>query len=415
MPSALGRPLLGVVKVHHIEHIGKTVCLDRAAISHLVSLDVVDGSTQIGHKAPVLPESLVHIEHDVGVGLRVKASCLGIVTVLSSLRDGGLGRRIILLRIEVVSIVYAYTSCDIEPVKDVVTCIQRQHITFLVVVAEITVVDPVRVLHTQVSRKVIAPELFHQFRSRIVSLEAPVKVEVLATREKICRCKRVCIHTLIGHVLVLLDNVACTGIKTELVIEEVCRVPECKVITVIQVVRYDSVRIDCRSREICLVLVCSAGNGKGISIGMTCLEVVLRSVTAALSHLRAPAVDAGPAVLAVQTCSIPVLELWQTERIEKLRIAGECHFKPSCLTFLSCDHHCSVCRLRAIEGCRCRTGQHRDGLNVFRVDVCDGLGGSLRVELCATASSEVIHRHAVDDIKCVGTLAYGFVTTENDL
>ena len=84
MPSALDRSLLGVVKVHHIEHIGKTVCLDRAAISHLVSLDVVDGSTQIGHKAPVLPESLVHIEHDVSVGLRVKASCLGIVTVLSS-------------------------------------------------------------------------------------------------------------------------------------------------------------------------------------------------------------------------------------------------------------------------------------------------------------------------------------------
>ncbi len=78
-------------------------------------------------------------------------------------------------------------------------------------------------------------------------------------------------------------------------------------------------------------------------------------------------------------------------------------------------HYGSVGRLRTVEGSCGRAGEHRYALDVLGVDVCDGLGRSLGVELRAAASAEVVHRDAVDDIQRVGRLADGLVAPEHHL
>ena len=57
------------------------------------------------------------------------------------------------------SIVDADTPCHVQPVKNLVTQTCRSHITFLVVQTEITVSNPVRILHTEVTFA-LWPELY---------------------------------------------------------------------------------------------------------------------------------------------------------------------------------------------------------------------------------------------------------------
>lgn len=82
---------------------------------------------------------------------------------------------------------------DIQPREDVVAGRKRQHITLLVRVAQVAVVDPEGILHAQVTAfHVRTPELLHEFRPFVVTLEATVKVKILAPREQVGRSTSVC-------------------------------------------------------------------------------------------------------------------------------------------------------------------------------------------------------------------------------
>ena len=105
--------------------------------------------------------------------------------------------------------------------------------------------NPIRILHAQVTAfQVVRPELFHKFRGGIVTLENTIGVEVRPAGEKINRNQRVGVDTLIGHVLILLIDVAGRSIQTQLVFQEIGRIAKCEVVTVVFIIGNDTIRID---------------------------------------------------------------------------------------------------------------------------------------------------------------------------
>jgi len=144
------------------------------------------------------------------------------MAVLAAVGDGRIRRGIEFLRVERIRIVEAHAPGDIQPREDVVAGRKRQHITLLVRVAQVAVVDPVGILHAQVTAfHVRTPELLHEFRPFVVTLEATVKVKILAPREQVGRNQRVRINALVGHVLVFLIDVAGARIELEPVFQKV--------------------------------------------------------------------------------------------------------------------------------------------------------------------------------------------------
>ena len=167
------------------------------------------------------------------------------MTVLSAFRNRCLSSGVVFLRVEVVGIIDAHAACNVEPVQNVIAHIQGKHIPPLVIVAQVAVVYPVRVLHAQVAGEVVAPELFHQLGAGIVPFEVAVQVEVLAAGEEICRCQRVRIDSLVGHVLVLLHYIARTCVKFQFVFQEIGCIAEGEVVAVIYIVWDDAVGVHC--------------------------------------------------------------------------------------------------------------------------------------------------------------------------
>ena len=165
------------------------------------------------------------------------------MTVLSSFGNSRLGSGVVFLGIEVVRVIDAHAACNVEPVQNVIAHIQGKHIPPLVIVAQVAVVYPVRVLHAQVAGEVVAPELLHQLGAGIVPFEVAVQVEILAAGEEICRCQRVRIDSLVGHVLVLLHYIACTCVKFQFVLQEIGCIAEGEVVAVIDIVGYDAVGV----------------------------------------------------------------------------------------------------------------------------------------------------------------------------
>ena len=418
VPARLLGPFLRVIQIEDVEDVRKSVLLDRAAVRQLIGFDVVDRGAYVRVQRPVVAEGLVDIDHHVTVGLRVVGPGLGVVAVLAAVGDGRIRRGVEFLRVERVHVVDPDAPRDVQPRQNVVRGREREHVALLVRVAEVAVGDPVGVLHPQVAAlHVRRPELFHELRTLVVTFETAVEVEVLAPREEVGRDQRVRVDALVGHVLVLLVDVAGRGIQTQLVVQEVGGVAEGEVIAVVFVVGDDPVGIDCRSREIGLVAVRTARKRKGIRVDVPRLEEVIGRVAVARGCIQpfAPAVDVRSAALPVESRSVAVLELGLHERVQKLRIARKRHLQGPGFAFFRRDHDRAVRSLRTVEGGGCSARQHRHRLDVLGVQVGDGLGGSARVELRAASAAEVVHRNTVDDVQRVRRLRNGLVAAQHDL
>ena len=340
------------------------------------------------------------------------------MAVLAAVGDGRIRRGIEFLRVERIRIVEAHAPGDIQPREDVVAGRKRQHITLLVRVAQVAVVDPVGILHAQITAfHIRTPELLHEFRPFVVTLEATVKVEILTPREQVGRNQRVRIDSLIGHVLVFLIDVAGARIELEPVFQKVRSVAEREIVTVVLVVGDDSVRVDRSCRKIGLVLIRTARNRNGVGIDMPRLEIVVRRITVAgrREQLLAPAVNPRAAAGAVQARAVAILELGQHERIQEFRIARKRNLQRSSLPLLRRNHHGSVRGFRTVESRSCGARQHRHRLNILGVEVCDGFRSTARIELRTATTTEVVHRNAVDNVKGVRRLRNGLVAAQYDL
>ena len=340
------------------------------------------------------------------------------MAVFAAFRNRGVRRGIEFLRVERIRIINADTSGNIKPRKNVVAGRERQHITLLVRIAQVAVVDPVGILHAQITAfHIRTPELLHEFRPFVVTLEATVKVEILTPREQVGRNQRVRIDSLIGHVLVFLIDVAGARIELEPVFQKVRSVAEREIVTVVLVVGDDSVRVDRSCRKIGLVLIRTARNRNGVGIDMPRLEIVVRRITVAgrREQLLAPAVNPRAAAGAVQTRTVAILKFRLDERCEKFDITRKRSFQSPGLAFFRRNHHSAVRGFRTVERGRGSTRQHRHRLNILGVEVCDGFRSTARIELRTATTTEVVHRNAVDNVKGVRRLRNGLVAAQYDL
>ena len=318
VPAGFFRTFFRVIEVEDVKYVRKAVFLDRAAVRQFVGLDIVDRGADIRVQRPILAESLVDVHHQIGVGLRVVSAGLGIMAVLAAVGDGRVGRGVKFLRIERIGVVETHTSRNAQPRQDVVAGRERQHVALLVGIAQVAVGDPVGILHAQVAAlHVRRPELLHEFRPFVVTLEATVKVKILAPRKQVGRNQRVRINALVGHVLVFLIDIAGAGVEPQFIFQKVRGVAESKVVAIVFVVGDDAVGIDRCGGKIGLVLVRTARNRNGVGIDMPCLEIVVRRITVAglPTHFLTPAVNARAAALAVQPRTVTVLEIRQHERV----------------------------------------------------------------------------------------------------
>ena len=182
------------------------------------------------------------------------------------------------------SIVDADTPCHIQPVKNLVTQTCRSHITFLVIKTKITVSNPVRILHTKVTFA-LRPELYANFPSFIPTLEILHDREIIPARKKISRNQRVGVLPLIGHITVVLKNIACTYIQFHLIIQETGRITESKIISVIPIVGNHPCRIDGSRRKESLIFIRSGRQRNGICIYRTRIKKIIRLISCLSSRV----------------------------------------------------------------------------------------------------------------------------------
>ena len=215
------------------------------------------------------------------------------------------------------SIVDADTPCHIQPVKNLVTQTCRSHITFLVIKTKITVSNPVRILHTKVTFA-LRPELYANFPSFIPTLEILHDREIIPARKKISRNQRVGVLPLIGHITVVLKNIACTYIQFHLIIQETGRITESKIISVIPIVGNHPCRIDGSRRKESLIFIRSGRQRNGICIYRTRIKEIIRFISCLSSRvqLRSPAINIGISRFTITTCTITALELGHLKSIQ---------------------------------------------------------------------------------------------------
>ena len=195
------------------------------------------------------------------------------------------------------------------------------------------------------------------------------------------------------------------------------RIAEREVVTVVPIVRDDSPGVDgCRGEEH-LVLVRTAGHRDGIGRHVSCLEELGGRVAGAggIGQPFAPAVDRRTRWLAVAARAVPVLELGQHERLHEIGVVREGGRELPGLAFLGRNHDGAIGCGRTVEGCGRSAGEHRHGFDVFGVQVGDRLRGAARAEFRVAASAGVVHRDAVDDVKCVRGLQNRLVAAHDDL
>ena len=110
--------------------------------------------------------------------------------------------------------------------------------------AQIAVGDPVRVLHTKITFT-LRPKHGVDFACWVPAFEHFDKAEIVSARKQINRHDRVGINTLIGHVSVVLDDIAGAYIEFHLTIQKARCIAKVEIVTVITIVGYDTFGIYC--------------------------------------------------------------------------------------------------------------------------------------------------------------------------
>lgn len=130
---------------------------------------------------------------------------------------------------------------------------------------------PVRILLVE-PHLTVRPELCCGTCQRIEMLVSGNIFEAFTTREQIESREWRHIRTLGNHILVILNDIVGTGIQGKLVIQEVNRIAERKVVTVIIVIRQNTCSVGGSYREITLALVSTGRKSYGISDVRSCVE-----------------------------------------------------------------------------------------------------------------------------------------------
>ena len=191
---------------------------------------------------------------------------------------GRTGPEIIRGSIELISkpvgiVVKLHTAGYIKPVGYIPCEGCAQHVTLLVILAELAVLHPVRVLHTDVVVSV-RPVVDIVSEGSIIALVHLHILEAFTPREQIKARERVVIYTLRHEVAVILLHEAGRKVKGKLVLGKLGRVASSEVVAVVGAVRKDSGGVGRRNGQISLVLVIAGGKGCGRNYVRPSLEIV---------------------------------------------------------------------------------------------------------------------------------------------
>ena len=228
-------------------------------------------STDVSCQTEILSDFASIVHHDITILLLVVAIRVGIGAIrLSISRDR---RSIALVFTFAVRIIETSTSSDILFLSDIILHQTRQHIAVLHLRTEVTVSDPVRILniHTEVTR---GPRLHAVATCLIIALEDLFLLEVAVTWVKVETYDRVEVGTIRDHVIGIVTDVASRYIEGQLIVEELRRVTDRSIVTVISVVGDNTLRVEGRSREVSLILIRTRREAEGIIKGRPSLEEV---------------------------------------------------------------------------------------------------------------------------------------------
>ena len=250
----------------------------------------------------------------------------------------------------------------------------RQHITLLLIQTQITVSNPIRILHTVVTFS-LRPEHRIDFACRIPTFEHLDKSEVIATREQINGHNGIGINPLIRHVAVVLNDVAGSYVKFHPIVQEIRRITESKIKTVITIVGNNALGVDRRHRKEGLVLLRTGRKGDRIGEDQSCIKEIFRFIIGAGSviQLRSPAKDGRTSVFPTASRPVAVLEFRKHERTGKLGIAVHRHLQLAYLSALGSNNNRTIGSITTVECSCCGTRQYGDTFDVVRINVGNAL------------------------------------------
>ena len=130
-------------------------------------------------------------------------------------------------------------------------------------------------MHTKIPFT-LRPKHRIDFTCRIPTFKYFDKTEIVTTWKQVDGYNWVGIYALVGHVTIVLNNIAGAYIKFHPVIQETCRIAECKVKTIVTVIGDYTLRIYGCSRKESLIFLRSGRKSNRVSEYQSGVEEILR-------------------------------------------------------------------------------------------------------------------------------------------
>ena len=239
---------IGVVNGVGAEDIGRSTQTTLESI--IVKLCARERTTDVGADRELV-KALVYVEHHVTINALVYGVRVGVETIVRVSEEVD-GRSIALVLRLAGGTVEADTAHYVQPVENLVLQAAIDHIAMLLGSTVHAIGNPVGVLHRQSVTEV--PVLNIDTTRLVKDFKGTDSVKALTTWEEVERYQRVEVLTLSHEVHVALLHIVEVEVESQLVVQEVGRVAECEVVTVIAVVGHDTIGIGSTYRCVSLVL-----------------------------------------------------------------------------------------------------------------------------------------------------------------
>ena len=310
----------------------------------------------------VVEEALVDAQQHVAVEIVVRHRAVQVAAVLRS--EERVGRSAEFAGVVDRRIIGTDTARQAHPVGDVELHRSVEAVAVLTVFVQLAVGDPPRVLDALEEFEV--PELLHIARVGTRTLVNLVFADVVAAREEVDAHQRVAVLALNSLVAGVLLHVGRAHVERQAVLDKHRRIADREIVAVVDIVGYDTARIDGGSRRIGLVAFGTGGKAHRVGLVESGLEEIRGIVRSRRGEFAAPAhhrLDFARAV--------GVLEFGHHEGMGEGRRVRIVDPHAALLALLGGDEDHTVGALSTVEGRSRGTRKDRHGLDVVGVEVGD--------------------------------------------
>ena len=135
-------------------------------------------------------------------------------------------------------IIHTYSPCYIHPICYIPFQTSIKHITTFRKLILHSIHNPIWVLHIQISTKYrFRPILYHKVSSLTIAFIHLYFLKVFTSWKKIKRYQGIKILSTTYHILIILNNILSSQIKTQLIITEFSGITNREIIAVISIIR----------------------------------------------------------------------------------------------------------------------------------------------------------------------------------